>query len=398
MTDHKLHITEVPSQKRMWVLWMLFFFQFAAIGVYFTYLNVYYREAGLSGTQIGLINMSTSLVGMAGAVVWGYLSDRTGQPRLLIAAGAVGAIIAAQFIPFLHSFTALLIAGILGSLAGSATSTLVDSTTLVILGEKRENYGRYRLGGTIGYILAAGSVGFLFDQIGLRSMFPAYGVIMAMFAATALLLPAMPIQREARSKSAIGAMVRRPAWLLFMMVIFLCWIANSAAILFMGVSLSSMGANQALIGMAVTIGAVVEIPFMAFSGTLLRRFGSTRLLIFAMAVMVVRFFLLGWMPAPEWAVAINVLNGIAFPLLWVSSVTYANKMAPPGMAGTVQGFLNSSSSLASVVSSLVTGWLFDSLGPNGLFEVMAFCVLSALILFVTGTLRRRQGNNEESVS
>lgn len=382
----------------MWVLWTLFFFQFAAIGVYFTYLNVYYREAGLSGTQIGLINMSTSLVGMAGVVVWGYLSDWTGQPRLLIATGAVGAIIAAQFIPFLHSFTALLIAGILGSLAGSATSTLVDSTTLVILGERRADYGRYRLGGTIGYILATGSAGFLFDRIGLRSMFPAYGVVMALFAATALLLPAMPVHREARSKSAIGAMVRRPAWLLFMVVIFLCWIANSAAILFMGVSLSSMGANQVLIGMAVTIGAVVEIPFMAFSGTLLRYFGSTRLLIFAMVIMVVRFFLLGWMPAPEWAVAINMLNGIAFPLLWVSSVTYANKMAPPGMAGTVQGLLNSSSSLASVVSSLVTGWLFDGLGPNGLFEVMAFCVLCALILFVTGTLRRRQGPQGEIVS
>jgi PPP family 3-phenylpropionic acid transporter len=374
---------------------MLFFFQFAAIGVYFTYLNVYYREAGLSGTQIGLINMSTSLVVMAGAVFWGYMSDRTGQPRLLIACGAVGATIAAQFVPFLRTFPAFLIAGVLGSLASSATSTLVDSTTLLVLGERREDYGRYRLGGTIGYILATGSVGFLFDRIGLHSMFPAYGVVMALFAATALLLPAMPVRREARSKSAIGAMVRQPAWVLFMAVLFFCWIANSAAILFMGVSLSSMGANQALIGIAVTIGAVVEIPFMAFSGRLLRFFGSTRLLIFAMAIMVARFSLLGWMPAPEWAVAINMLNGLAFPLLWVSSVTYANKMAPSGMAGTAQGFLNSSSSLASVVSSLMTGWLFDSLGPNGLFEVMAFCVLGALILFVTGTLRGRQGTQGE---
>jgi len=108
-----------------------------------------------------------------------------------------------------------------------------------------------------------------------------------------------------------------------------------------------------------------------------------------MVLMVARYFLLGWMPAPEWAVAINVLNGVAFPLFWTSSVTYANKMAPPGLAGTSQGIFNSASSLAAVVSSLLTGWLFDSLGSNGLFVVMAFCVLAALILFVAGNWWKR---------
>src|SRR5512146_2008184 len=154
-------------------------------------------------------------------------------------------------------------------------------------------------------------------------------------------------------------MMRRPAWLLFIVVVFLCWIANNATILFMGVSLNAMGADQTLVGVAVMIGAVVEAPFMAFSGRLLRRFGPTRLFVLAMGIMVVRFFLLGWMPAPEWAVAINTLNGIAFPLFWTSSVNYANKMAPPGLAATALGLFNSASSLAAVVSSLLTGLLFD---------------------------------------
>lgn len=391
LTDQQRHPPEVPPAKqRLYVLWLLFFFQFAAIGVYFTYLNVYYRQAGLSGTQIGLINMSTALVAMAGVVLWGYISDRTGQSRLLITIGAFGALSAGQIVPLLHSFTAFLIVGILGSVFGSATSALVDSTTMLMLGDRREDYGRYRLGGTIGYILTTGSAGFIFDRTGLSLMFPVYGVVMALFAVTALLLPAMPVHREVRSRSEIGAMVRRPDWLLFIAVVFLCWIATNAAIMFLGVALSSMGANQALIGVAVTVGAVVEIPFMAFSGRLLRRFGSTRLLMLAMALMVTRYFLLGWMPAPEWAIAINVLNGIAFPLFWTSSVTYAYKMAPPGLAGTAQGLVSSASSLAAVISSLLTGWLFDSLGPNGLFVVMAFCTLAALIIFIAGSIWRRR--------
>src|SRR5512142_2214671 len=120
---------------------MLFFFQFAAVGVYFTFLNVYYREAGLSGTQIGILNMTTSLMGMVGVVLWVYLSDRPGQTRLLIAAGAVGTLVVAQIVPLVHTFEAFLALGLIGSLMSSSTNTLVDSTTLVMLGDRREDYG-----------------------------------------------------------------------------------------------------------------------------------------------------------------------------------------------------------------------------------------------------------------
>jgi PPP family 3-phenylpropionic acid transporter len=213
---------------------------------------------------------------------------------------------------------------------------------------------------------------------------------MLAFAGTALLLPAVPVRRDQDTGGALGEMMRRPPWILFIAVVFLCWIASNASILFMGVALSAMGAGQALIGVAVTVGAVVEIPFMAYSGRLLRRFGPIRLLWTAMLLMVARYFLLGWMPAPGWAIGINLLNGLSFPLFWNSSVTYANRMAPPGLAGTAQGLLNFASGFAGVVSALLTGWLFDRVGPNGLFIVMAFIVLLALGLWSAGQLRRRR--------
>lgn len=377
---------ETRKPGRPWAFWMIFFFQYAAIAVYYTYLNVYFRNAGLSGTQIGLINMSTALVGVGSAVAWGYISDRTGRPRLLIAFGALGALTVAQFIARVHTFPNFLILGVLGSLLNSAPGTLTDSTTLAWLGEHREDYARYRLGGTFGYILTGTLAGFLFDRAGLQFMFPAYGVIMAVFAAFALFLPDLPVRQEARTGGAIGAMIRRPAWILFIFCAFLVWIASNASITFMGVVLDSMGANRGLIGIAVTIGAVVEIPFMMFSPQLLRRFGPVVLMIVALGLLFVRYLLLSWMPAPEWAIPINVLNGPGFVLFWNSAVTMANKMAPVGMAGTAQGLLSSTMGLAGVISALLTGILFDRLGTSGLFLVMAFFVLSALILFTTGNL------------
>ena len=387
---------ETPHQNRLWVVWLLFFFQFAGVGVYFTFLNIYYRDAGLSGTQIGLINMVTALIGVAGSVLWGNIADRTGQQRWLIAVGAAGGLIVAQFVPLVHTFTAFLGLAVLGSLMGSSLGTLVDSTTLMLLGDRREDYGRYRLGGSIGYILTAGSVGFLFDRSGLRLMFPAYGVVMTFFAIIALLLPIMPVRRESRSTGMIGKMIRQPAWLLFAGCVFLIWIATNAAIMFLGVSLQAMGASQSLIGIATVIGAVVEVPFMAYSGSFLRRFGPVRLLLISMILMVIRYFLLGVMPSPYWAVAINILNGPAYVFFWSSAVNYAYQLAPPGLSGTAQGMLNSITSLAAVLSAILTGALFDLLGANKLFIVMGFCSLAALIIFAVGQFRARPSVPTES--
>ena len=396
MTTQRTTPLETPAPTRLWVVWLLFFFQFAGVGIYFTYLNIYYRNAGLSGTQIGLINMVTAFIGVVSGIIWGNLADRTGQQRLLIALGGVGGLVAAQFVPLVHTFGAFMALGCLGSLMSSSLWTLVDSTTLVMLGERRNDYGRYRLGGSIGYIVAAGTSGFLFDRLGLRLMFPAYGLIMAIFSVIALLLPVMPVRREAQSNRMIGDMIRQPAWLLFAVCVFLIWVAYNATMTFLGVSLQAMGANQSLIGIATVVGAIIEAPFILFSGKFLHRFGPVRLLFVAMVLMVIRYVLLGLIPSPGWAIPINMLNGPAYVFFWSSAVTYANKLAPPGLSGTAQGLLNSITSLAGMLSGILAGALFDLVGPNKLFTVMAVCCLAALIIFGAGQLRARRSIPNEA--
>lgn len=365
-------------------VWMLFFFQFAAVGVYFTFLNVYYRRAGLSGSEIGLLNTIVALVGTLGTLLWGYASDRTGKSRLLICLGAIGALVVNQFIPYVNGFAAFLAISCLGNLMGAAPSTLVDSATLSMLGERRNEYGRYRLGGTIGYILTASTAGFIYERTGLEVMFPAYGVVMLLFAGAALTLPQLAVIREERQRSQLSAMLRQPTWMMVLVCVFLLWITSYAAISFLGVVLQEMGASTGLISISISIGAVVEIPFMMYSPFFLRRFGANRLLVAAMVLLFLRYLLIALMPSPEWSVPINALNGPAYVFFWTSAVTLANRMAPPGMAGTVQGLINSTMSVAGMVSSLLTGWLFDLLGPTQLFFVMAAIVVLALILFGAG--------------
>lgn len=378
------------------MLWGLFFFQFAAVGVYFTFLNVYYKEAGLSGTQIGLISMVGGIVSMASAFLWGYLSDRTGKPRVLIAVGALGGLLVAQLIPLVktlnlsHALEFYVGIGCVANLLLASSFTLTDSTTLAILGERRSDYGRYRLGGSIGYILAAVFAGFLYDKIGMRSMFPAYGVLMFGFAMLALLLPPRPVHLESAGGREILKMIRQPTWLIFIAIIFFFWVAYNSSLMFMGVILKGMGANDKLISFAIVIGAVIEIPFMAFSGPLIQRFGAPRLMGLAVLLQIIRFILLSQMSAPAWAIAINMLNGPGFVLFWNSALNYGSRLVPSKLLATAQGLYASVTSLAGIISSIISGVVFDTLGASTLFLLMAtFCLVTFLLIWV-GILLRPQ--------
>jgi len=85
---------------------------------------------------------------------------------------------------------------------------------------------------------------------------------------------------------------------------------------------------------------------------------------------------------------INAINGPGYVLYWTSAVTYASKMAPPSLAATSMAMFNSTISLAGMVSSLVSGALFDLAGPHGVFYVLAAFCLAAFILFFLGQARK----------
>lgn len=383
-------LSAVQPPRRLWVVWLLYFVFFLGVGAYLTYLNVYYRQAGLTGTQIGVINMAGALVGVVSMVLWGYVSDRTGRPRLLLAAGAVGVALVAQVVPLLHTFGQFFWQASLSNLLASALLTLVDGIALGLLGAQGSRYGQLRIGGSFGYILAAAGFGLLYDRTGLEAIFPIYGVCMGLFAALALLLPSAAARSEYPSRQALGVMVRQPAWVVFSICVFLVWIANYAAIQFLGVTLASMGASQSLIGVAAISGTVVEIPFMVLGGRLIQRFGLKRLLLVGMAFMVLRYTLLGWMQKPELAVLINLINGPAYAFYAVTIVAYARQLAPPSLAMTAQGLLNATMSLSGVVSAFTAGVLFDRVGPHILFYIMALCCVGGLGLFAASAWRTRR--------
>lgn len=383
--------TGAAPQPRLWPVKILYFLLFAAQGVYFTFINVYYAGIGLSGTQIGLINTVSPLVGMFSSPGWGLLSDRSGKTRRWLAIATLGVIVASLAIARVQSFALLLVIVALYALFNSPIVPLVDSTTLELLAENRERYGAQRVWGSIGFVITSAVIGLILERVGISFIFTGNAVILAGFIVALLALPERPVRLGGSIWRGMNTMMRQPPWVVFALSIGLLGMANSGMLNFLSVTLRQMGGSDGLIGITWTISAVAEMPIMILSAVLLKRFGARRLISIAISVYGLRLVLYSLMPAPEWAAWISLLGGLSFGLYWISAVTYVSELAPENLKATSQGLLVAVTSLAGIIGATLAGWLFDQVGPFIMFRILAgFCVLALVLLVVSRLLMKRR--------
>lgn len=360
----------------------LYFFYFAAFGILNTFLNVYYRSIGLTGTQIGWINTLAPLVGIFSGTLWGMLNDRFGRVRLLLLIGAVGGALNLLGISAVRSFVWILPLAGAYSLFSSPLPLLLDTLNLSMLGGAQEHYGRQRIWGSLGFIVATTLAGFILERIGLHWVFTAYALIMLAFCGVLALLPGQPVRMNDNIWGGLSKLVRRPGWLLFMASVGTLWVAVAGYYNFLSVYLVGMGASESLIGTAWSLAAVTELPVMYFSALLLKRLGARRMLIIAFVLYGVRLLFYGIMPSPVWALPIALMHGLTFGFFWVACVTQINLLAPDDLKATSQGMLVAVTNLSTVVGSPVNGVLFDTVGGGALFRGLAVVCLAALGLYL----------------
>jgi PPP family 3-phenylpropionic acid transporter len=371
----------------------LYFTIWAAIGAFWPFIYLYYRtEIGLTGAQIGLIVMVGAGTGTLSAPLWGMLNDRLGRTRLLLTIQALGLVVVCLILGELHTFASILIVAGIFSVFSSPIMPLLDSTTLRLLGERRDLYGAYRAWGTIGFVITCTLAGFLIERAGMKLIFPAYSAGVFIFWLLSLRLPDQRAVRGGPSRLAgLGQMVRQRAWLIFAASVFLLWFSVMGAFAFLGIVIVEMGGAQRLVGLAATIAALTEIPTFQYSSRLLRRFGPPRLLAVAMGVYAFRLLLYALMPSASWVLWLALLQGASYGIFLVGAVAYANELAPVELKSTAQGLLVSVMSLANLGAGLAGGWLLDHVGGSGLFSAMMLTCLAALGVFIVGWRRGQAG-------
>ena len=177
----------LPLPVRLSAFYFAFFAWWAA---YVAYLPLYLSGRGLGAGEIALVLALPQAARIVTPTAWGWLADRFGAQRGIVALSCVMMILGFVALPFVHGAGGIaLVIGAMG-IFSTAALPLVEAITMTSLGGRAGLYGPIRLWGSIGFILVVLAGGAWLD-VGSVGVLPGSLVAIALVAlAAALFLPA----------------------------------------------------------------------------------------------------------------------------------------------------------------------------------------------------------------
>jgi PPP family 3-phenylpropionic acid transporter len=381
--------------KRIWPFAFSFLF-FSSVASVSPYTVLYYRGLGFTGAQIGLLTGITPLITLFSVPLWTGLADVTRRHRLVMSLALLVGVVMMLLFPLLNAFAPVLLVSVLFSAFFAPVSSFADSATMVMLADENEMYGRIRLGGTIGFGLTAPIAGTLVQNHGLKWAFWGCAALFLLAFIVSQKLVYCQVKADDPAWRSVRALPANPRWLLFLTLALASGVALAATNTYFFPYMKELGAKESMMGLALTIGTLSEIPVLFFGNRLVKRFKPYGLLVLTMVVTVIRFFLLAASGTPTLALFIQLLNGLTFPAMWVAGVSYAHEHAPAGMGTTAQGIFGATVyGLGTAVGGFTGGLLLESVGGRGLYLVFGV-VLLAIMVIVTLVQRRLPAEQKTS--
>ncbi len=371
-----------PKPVSLHALKLYLFLFFASVGLTEPFLNLYLRRLGFSGAEIGTLAAIQPGVAALAPFLWTAWADATGRARALFRWNSWLAGLC--FIPVLVLPSA-------GSLAAALTVFALLKTPLVplanslafqALGPNREGYGRIRLWGSVGYILAAVTGGALVDRIGVAPVLGGVVVLLAGCGAVASgRLGRGAPDSPAPLRAGLAALLRQRAFGTFLAATFLARLSAGPYNTFFTIQLDVLGISQRVAGWAWAVGVLCEVAVMAAFPLFAARAPAVRLLFLAVLAHPVRWWLYAGVTHPVGLLAIQLFHGLTFGLFYLASVQIVDETVREDLRATGQGLYAAGVfGVAGLSGNFLAGHLFDRIGLPALYRLSAIVGFAAALL------------------
>jgi MFS transporter, PPP family, 3-phenylpropionic acid transporter len=380
-----------PLGKRPIGFAALQFMTWATFAFYFPFVVVILTERGMSNTQIGLILMINSLVGIVAQPVLGFIADRIRSIRKVIIGCMLAIAMIILCLPLARPTGALFIFMPLYTLFSCSINPLLDNWTYVsIKNQPGKSYGAARLWGSIGWVPAvilAGRLVKLFSVNVISLIFP----IMCLLTVVAFLLqpelrqtlePGHVHQGIGPMLRSLGGLLKNYSYVTYVLFGGFLFMAIMPMNSFLIKLMYEVGGNQEQYSWAVAVNAISEVPVFIASRYLMRRIKPVSIICVSSVFFCIRLIILSTATTPAGIIASALLHGPCFALYLTGAVSYIESMAPTGLKATAQTMANAIiSGLSGIVGNAAGGYLIDNFGVRSLFRVGIYICCTVTVLF-----------------
>jgi len=372
----KLTLNSFKSVKLSLSLFYLFYF--AMVGVYVIFMPKVLKDIGYDAVEIGAIYTSAPLMRFLLPFIfkkWIKLDHKVFFVSLVLTF-----LITVIFFATINNFWLLLLFSLAFGGAMGAVLPFVEIIALENIG--KEDYGKIRLWGSIGFSLIALILGNILNGYIMALSFLSamafltaiFGFILARFDKS---IYSKPKEQENDSSFSLSK------YWAFWASIFLFQFSFGGFYNFFTIYETTNGMPLNIVSNLWIFGVACEIVMLIFQGALLKNFNLLSLLLVTTLSAVFRWLIVALypenLPLIMLAQATHALN---FALYYTASMAYVYTLYSQKRLAQ-QFYLGIGFGLGGAVGAIVSGLIYKKISPDGLFIFEAFvALLSALLLII----------------
>lgn len=334
---------------------MAFFCFYFSMGVLVSILSVYLADEGLKSTQISVVTSATAIFTVLTQTSIGMLADRIRRTKLvamgvMLIAGICGSLICQTGTVFLL----FLLNGIAQSFI-IGTVPLLDTLTI----HSGYTYGAVRIGGSVGYAVAAQVAGILYDRFPPEAAFVVYGLAALL---TVFFISGMKeVKYDSKPKEAesgrnvIGKLLHNRAYVVFLIVYFIVLGLHYANIAYMPLLIREMGGVSTNTGTVLLLQTLFEIPVFLGAEKIIKKVSFRSLLVFVSAVMAIRMFWYASYPDIKWMTAVFFFQGLTTGVFYALTVKLVARII-------AKEYVNTALALGSMIGKGIGALFFQLMG------------------------------------
>ncbi|MBW4839594.1 MAG: MFS transporter [Paenibacillaceae bacterium] len=365
-------------------LGLLNFFIYGTMVIFAAFFQLYLQDIGMDKLEIGSLMAIGPLISLLAHPFWRYLGDRRQNPRAVLLAMMLGLLIMGHMMFKVNTFTMLYLTMIL--LYFFLSPLLSQSNTLILgytVGTENQ-FGTYRIWGSLGWTFIALAAGPIIDSIGHNGISLLFSVTLMLAIGATLLLPS--IQQSSQTPWLSGRELSRALQnkylLAFVIFSMLVAIPNAMNSIFMPLFMTDLGGSKLAVGGAVFLSTVFEL--LAF--ILLDRFLKRKLSYLLACITIVsllfaiRWDLMSEATHPIQIMLIQLLHSVTFGGFFYVGTKLITLLLPRPLRSAGQAvYAFAASGLAGVIAGFWGGWLFQNFGSVVMYRSgVALTLIGAL--------------------
>ena len=362
-----------------------YFCYFGFIGIFLPFFGLYLQSIHLSVGRIAILMSLGQFMRLLAPMFWAQLATSANRLVRTIVASTTLACVSFMVVFATEDFAALLLGLLVMHFCWSASLPLVESLTLRHLSSQPERYGRIRLWGSVGFIVAVAGGGALLDVSSLAALlWGGWGLMFCTFAVTTTLSEARSIPL---GEAILLSTVFKQRKLRYLLAAGFCMLAAHGALyIFYSIYLAGQGYSATIIGALWALGVLAEIAVFTFLPGLSRRHSMRRILLLSFALAALRFATIGWGAAHlSLLILAQLLHGATFGAHHAATMAALNKWVAPGQQANGQAIYGSVAyGAGGLAGSLLAGQIWSQVGPALTFSVASLVALLGLILVWRG--------------